>query len=89
EAPEAPKGPAKKLSYKQKFALETLPKKMEETSAVIAGLEKKLADPVLFTRDPTTFNKTVAALDKERAGLAAMEEEWLELEMLREEIEGA
>ncbi|BCH22647.1 ABC-F family ATP-binding cassette domain-containing protein [Mesorhizobium sp. L-8-3] len=89
EVPEAPKGPAKKLSYKQKFALETLPKKMEEASGVIARLEEKLADPVLFSRDPATFNKTVAALDKERASLAAMEEEWLELEMLREEIEGA
>ncbi|BCH30451.1 elongation factor 3 [Mesorhizobium sp. L-8-10] len=89
EAPEAPKGPAKKLSYKQKFALETLPKKMEEAAAVVARLEEKLADPVLFSRDQATFNKTVAALDKERASLAAMEEEWLELEMLREEIEGA
>jgi len=93
-APSAPRdeparGPAKKLSYKQKFALESLPKKMEEASATIAGLEAKLADPALFTKDPEAFNKTVAALDKERAALHAMEEEWLELEMLREEIEGA
>ena len=86
---EAPKGPAKKLSYKQKFALESLPKKMEEASAAIARLEGRLADPALFTKDPDTFNKTVATLDKERAALGAMEEEWLELEMLREEIEGA
>lgn len=86
---EPAKGPAKKLSYKQKFALESLPGKMEEASATIARLEAKLADPALFTRDPEAFNKTVAALDKERSALSAMEEEWLELEMLREEIEGA
>ncbi|MGI6855359.1 ABC-F family ATP-binding cassette domain-containing protein [Mesorhizobium sp. 1B3] len=92
-APTAPKdeparGPARKLSYKQKFALETLPKKMEEASATIAKLEAKLADPALFTKDPDAFNKTAAILDKERAALSAMEEEWLELEMLREAIEG-
>jgi ATP-binding cassette subfamily F protein uup len=86
---EPAKGPARKLSYKQKFALESLPKKMEEASAAIAKLEGKLADPALFTKDPEAFNKTVAALDKERTALNAMEEEWLELEMLREEIEGA
>ena len=37
---------------------------------------------------PASFQKTIAALDKERQTLAAMEEEWLELEMLREELEG-
>ena len=34
------------------------------------------------------FGKTATALEKERFDLVAMEEEWLELEMLREEIEG-
>lgn len=86
--PEPAKAPARKLSYKQKFALEALPKKMEEASAAIKRLEASLADPALFTRDPDGFNKSVATLDKERAALNAMEEEWLELEMLREEIEG-
>ncbi|HHZ07409.1 MAG TPA: ATP-binding cassette domain-containing protein [Rhizobiales bacterium] len=85
---EAAKAPARKLSYKQKFALEALPGRMEKASGEIARLEAKLADPALFSRDPAAFNATAAALDKERAALAAMEEEWLELEMLREEIEG-
>jgi ABC transport system ATP-binding/permease protein len=83
----AARGSSRKLSYKQKFALESLPKKMEETTAAIAKLEATLADPQLFARDPKGFGKTAEKLDKERAGLAAMEEEWLELEMLREEIE--
>jgi len=82
------KASPKKLSYKQKFALETLPKRMDEASAKIATLEKRLADPALFSRDPAGFQKIAASLDGERAALAAMEEEWLELEMLREEIEG-
>ncbi|MDN2579878.1 ABC-F family ATP-binding cassette domain-containing protein [Aquibium sp. ELW1220] len=88
EAPAA-RGSARKLSYKQKFALESLPKKMEETTAAIAKLEATLADPQLFARDPKKFGANAEKLDKERAALAAMEEEWLELEMLREEIEGS
>ena len=87
-APEAAKGPAKKLSFKQKFALESLPGKMEAVSASISALENNIADPAFYERDPKGFQKTIAALDKERATLAAMEEEWLELEMLREELEG-
>ncbi|APH70000.1 ABC-F family ATP-binding cassette domain-containing protein [Aquibium oceanicum] len=87
--PEAPaKAASKKLSYKQKFALETLPGKMETATAAIAKLEAKLADPQFFARDAAGFNRIAGELDKEREALSAMEEEWLELEMLREEIEG-
>ena len=35
-----------------------------------------------------TFNKLAAELEKLRADITRMEEEWLELEMLREELEG-
>jgi len=88
--PEATKPQAgkAKLSYKQKYALETLPGQVEELSDTIAALEEKLADPALFSKDPATFNKTAAELDEKRARHAVLEEEWLELEMLREEIEG-
>ena len=79
---------AKKLSYKQKFALENLPKQMAELEAKIARLEQKMADPNFYNRDPNGFAKVAAEIDAHRAKLAAMEEEWLELEMLREEIEG-
>jgi ATP-binding cassette subfamily F protein uup len=79
---------AKKLSYKQKFALETLPGRIESVSASIAALEAKLADPGLYQRDAKAFGELSAALDRERDALATMEEEWLELEMLREELEG-
>ena len=77
-----------KLSYKQKFALENLPKDMEKAEREIAAREAKMADPNLFTKDPATFNKLAAEMEKLRAGLTKMEEEWLELEMLREELEG-
>jgi ATP-binding cassette subfamily F protein uup len=87
QAPQS-KAAAKKLSYKQKFALETLPGKMAAISASISALENQLADPAFYEKNSVSFAKTIAALDKERQSLAAMEEEWLELEMLREELEG-
>ena len=68
---------AKKLSYKQKFALETLPGKMAAVSASISTLENQLADPAFYEKNPASFAKTIAALDKDRQSLAAMEEEWL------------
>ncbi|MEW9617532.1 ABC-F family ATP-binding cassette domain-containing protein [Shinella sp. S4-D37] len=89
EAPPAAESKGKsKLSYKQKFALENLPKEMEKVEKEIAAREAKMADPALFTRDPATFNRLAAEMEKLRASLARMEEEWLELEMLREELEG-
>jgi ATP-binding cassette subfamily F protein uup len=86
-SPDAPKTKGK-LSFKQKFALENLPKEMAKAEAEIAAREKKMADPNLFTKDPTQFGKLAAEMEKLRAGVAKMEEEWLELELLREELEG-
>ncbi|MET0169568.1 MAG: ATP-binding cassette domain-containing protein [Aliihoeflea sp.] len=77
---------SKKLSFKQKFALEKLPGDMAATTKKIDTLEAKMADPAFYTRDPDGFAKTAASLDALRADLERMEEEWLELEMLREEI---
>ncbi|MQB05501.1 ABC transporter ATP-binding protein [Agrobacterium tumefaciens] len=77
-----------KLSFKQKFALENLPKEMEKAQGEIAKREQRMADPNLFSKDPATFNTLAQEMTKLREKLEAMEEEWLELEMLREEIEG-
>lgn len=84
---DAPKAKGK-LSFKQKFALENLPKEMEKAQIEIAKREEKMADPNLFTKDPTAFGKLADEMEKLRHKLVTMEEEWLELEMLREELEG-
>jgi ATP-binding cassette subfamily F protein uup len=84
---DAPKAKGK-LSFKQKFALENLPKEMEKAQAEIAKREEKMADPNLFSKDPTAFGKLADEMEKLRHKLITMEEEWLELEMLREELEG-
>ncbi len=84
EAPQA----QRKLSFKDKHALETLPATMKKLEGEIATLESSLADPNLFTRDPKAFDKTVARLSAARDELAKSEELWLELEMKREALEG-
>ena len=76
-----------KLSFKQKFVLENLPKQMEEAEAKAAKMDEKMADPKFFAKDPAGFNKMAKDLEELRGKLSAMEEEWLELEMLREELE--
>ena len=79
---------AKKLSYKEKYALEHLP---GEIAALEAAIEKKraaLADPSLFERDPEAFNTLAAELEQDENRLAEAEQQWLELEMKREELEG-
>ena len=76
-----------KLSYKQKYALETLPQKLQDAEAEAEVLEHRMADADLFSRDPDGFQRLADELSDLRARIAVMEEEWLELEMLREELE--
>ena len=77
-----------KLSYKQKFAIENLPKEMAGKEAEITRIEARMADPAFFSKDPDGFARAAKQLESTRAALSRMEEEWLELEMLREELEG-
>jgi ABC transport system ATP-binding/permease protein len=83
-APSRP--PARKLSFKDKHALEQLPAEIERLEAEITGLRALLADPGLYQRDPGAFGKATAALEQREAALRAAEERWLELEMLRESL---
>ena len=85
--PEAPQA-QRKLSFKEKHALETLPATMKKLESEIATLEAKLADAALFTRDPKAFEQAVSRLSSVRDELTAAEEQWLELEMKRESLEG-
>ena len=70
-------------------ALKALPKRIEKLQAEIAKLQSALSDPALYARDRAGFDKTAAGLHEREAALAAAEHEWLELELKREEIEGA
>ncbi|MEW6639802.1 MAG: ABC-F family ATP-binding cassette domain-containing protein [Pseudomonadota bacterium] len=86
--PAAPAATAKRrLSFNEKHALETLPKAMAKLQADIATHQKKLDDPAFYTRDRKAFDDTSAALVAAQDKLQEAEERWLELEILREEIE--
>jgi len=88
EAAAQPSASKQKLSYKEKYALQTLPGRMEELNAEATRLQAVMDDPDLYSRDPDAFNKAATDLEATANELQAAEEQWLTLEMLREEIEG-
>ena len=86
--PGRPKPPQKRrLGFKEKHALETLPGRMADLEATVSALRAALADPNLFRRDPDGFEGKADGLKAAEAALAQAEEEWLKLEELREELE--
>ncbi len=78
----------RKLSFKEKHALEQLPRQIAQLESDIKRLNNTLATPNFYTRDPAGFQKATAELTRAQAELAKAEEQWLELEMLREELGG-
>jgi ATP-binding cassette subfamily F protein uup len=78
----------RKLSFKDKHALDTLPGRIAKLEAEVAALNVQVADPGLYARDPSQFNAVSTRLSAAQAELQAAEEQWLELELLRDELEG-
>ena len=76
----------RRLSFNEKHALETLPATMAALQSKIQALHRRLDEPELYARDRKAFDEASAALVAAQAELAAAEEKWLELEILREEI---
>ena len=77
-----------KLSFKEKHALETLPKTIAALDEKKSKLRRTLDDPNFYARDPSGFSKQSEAFAKIEADIAKAEEDWLALEMRRESIEG-
>lgn len=88
QRPNAPKDTSNKLSPKQQHALKTLPKEIERLEFEIQKLQKALAKPGLYDEDPKKFNAWAGELGKREELLSEKETEWLELEMLAEELGG-
>ncbi len=99
--PETPKAPAeekpwkptiapsnrKKMSFKDKHALETLPKEIAVLQAKLAKLRHVLDDANLYAQNPALFDKTSLAIAQGETQIGKMEEQWLALEVMREELE--
>jgi ATP-binding cassette subfamily F protein uup len=79
---------ARKMSFKDRHALETLPAKIADLQQAMAALQGRLADGSLYQRDAARAATVTAELAAKARELETAEERWLALEMLREEIEG-
>ena len=77
------------MSFNEKFALETLPGEIAALQEKIRVAQEKLADAGLYARDRKAFDRISAEAVAAQDALAAAEDKWLELEILRETIDGA
>jgi len=64
-----------------------LPREIEKLTSEIAKQRRILHDPKLYARDRAGFDRATKALQDAETALAAAEERWLELELLRETVE--
>ena len=83
----APAPQRKRMANKDKYELKHLPDEIDALGETITALETRLADPKLAA-DPAAFAKASAELGTAVEQLAQKEDRWLELEALREELEG-
>jgi ATP-binding cassette subfamily F protein uup len=89
KAASASSAPKRRLNFNEKHALQTLPKTMAKLQAEIAKQQRVLDDPDLYTKDRSRFEAASGAIAMAQQQLHEAEDRWLELEMLREEIESA
>jgi len=78
----------RKLSFKEKHALSTLPGEIAKLETEIKTLSEKLADAGLYARDRAAFDQASARLADAQVRLDDAEMQWLELEEKRAAIEG-
>ncbi len=77
----------RKFGFKQKHALKTFAEQIQKLKSKISDSEDKLADSELFQKNAEKFHATSLELDHFKTQLLEAEEQWLELELLREEDE--
>ena len=85
--PQQERPPVRRMTFKDKHALDTLPAKITDIETELIALEKTLADPALFARNPKLFDTTSRRMAQALAEKTAAEAQWLDLEILREDIE--
>ena len=76
----------RKMTFKDKHALATLPATITRLETEIKQLTGKANDNALLAKNPAAFNAAIARLGKVQAELTAAEEQWLDLELRREQL---
>ncbi|MBX9773567.1 MAG: ABC-F family ATP-binding cassette domain-containing protein [Xanthobacteraceae bacterium] len=85
---DAPEPAKRRMTFKDKHALETLPGTIAALQAEAEALQAKLAEPQFYARDRAGFEKVSGELGDLERRIAAAEEQWLALEIMREELAG-
>ncbi len=75
-----------RLTFKEKYLLQTLPEEIEAMRVTISSIEKKLSNMALFQEQPETYQKLAKEVEGLIERLEQKEQSWLELELRREEL---
>ena len=75
------------MSFKEKHALEMLPEKIENLRMQIGNIQNQMADPDFYSKETGEIEKVAVALSDNETELSELEQQWLELELKREEID--
>lgn len=76
-----------KLNYNQQRLLEVLPSEIEKIEAEIIKIEQELSNPNLYTENPQRFDFLSQDLVDKQQAKEDKENQWLEIQMIKEELE--
>lgn len=83
------KNKTQKLSYKEQYMLENLPKEIEKLGEENKAIEVALGNANLYTDDPQKFDELTSKLAANKEKLEEMENQWLEVQLKAEELENS
>ena len=75
-----------RLTFKEKYLLQTLPEEIEALQVTISSIEQKLSNMALFREQPETYQKLAKELEDLREQHEQKDLSWLALELRREEL---
>lgn len=76
-----------KLSYNQQRLLDVLPGEIEQLEKDILQIETELSNPSLYTENPQKFDTLSKELENKQTAKEQKENQWLELQIIKEELE--
>ena len=76
-----------KLSFKEQYLLNSLPKDIENIENEIKKIEIALSDSDLYVKDAKKFDELISKLAENKSKLEEMEEQWLTIQLKAEEFE--
>lgn len=81
------KNKTQKLSFKEQYLMNNLPKEIEKIGEENKAIEVALGNANLYTDDPQKFDELTKKLAENKAKLEEMENQWLEVQIKAEELE--